>query len=292
MISATFPYEKKQREVLGRSMASVDEGQGDPLVFLHGNPTSSYLWRNNIPHVLELGRCIAPDLIGMGDSEKLPDSGPGAYTFVEHRRYLDALLDQLGVKERVTLVVHDWGSALGFDWAYRHPNAVRGIAYLEAIAQPRNFREMPDPLRQAFQALRSPKGEQMVLEQNFFIEVMLPSGMLRRLTEQEMAHYRRPWAEPGEARRPMLSWPRQAPFDGEPADVTEIVTTYGTWLSHSSIPKLYIQGDPGGMPQSERAFCRAFPAQREITVPGLHFLQEDAPDEIGIALASWLHTLA
>ena len=281
MISATFPYEKKQREVLGRSMASVDEGQGDPLVFLHGNPTSSYLWRNIIPHVLELGRCIAPDLIGMGDSEKLPDSGPGAYTFVEHRRYLDAFLDQLGVKQRVTLVVHDWGSALGFDWAYRHPNAVRGIAYLEAIAQPRNFREMPDPLRQAFQALRSPKGEQMVLEQNFFIEVMLPSGMLRRLTEQEMAHYRR-----------MLSWPRQAPFDGEPADVTEIVTAYGTWLSHSSIPKLYIQGDPGGMPQSERAFCRAFPAQREITVPGLHFLQEDAPDEIGVALASWLHTLA
>ena len=272
--------------------APAREGQGDPLVFLHGNPTSSYLWRNIIPHVLELGRCIAPDLIGMGDSEKLPDSGPGAYTFVEHRRYLDALLDQLGVKERVTLVVHDWGSALGFDWAYRHPNAVRGIAYLEAIAQPRNFREMPDPLRQAFQALRSPKGEQMVLEQNFFIEVMLPSGMLRRLTEQEMAHYRRPWAEPGEARRPMLSWPRQAPFDGEPADVTEIVTAYGTWLSHSSIPKLYIQGDPGGMPQSERAFCRAFPAQREITVPGLHFLQEDAPDEIGVALASWLRTLA
>jgi haloalkane dehalogenase len=292
MISATFPYEKKQREVLGRSMASVDEGQGDPLVFLHGNPTSSYLWRNIIPHVLELGRCIAPDLIGMGDSEKLSDSGPGAYTFVEHRRYLDALLDQLGVKERVTLVVHDWGSALGFDWAYRHPDAVRGIAYLEAIAQPRNLREMPEPLRQAFQALRSPRGEQMVLEQNFFIEVMLPSGMLRRLTEQEMAHYRRPWAEPGEARRPMLSWPRQAPFDGEPADVTEIVTAYGTWLSHSSIPKLYIQGDPGGMPQSERAFCRAFPAQREITVPGLHFLQEDAPDEIGVALASWLHNLA
>jgi haloalkane dehalogenase len=292
MISATFPYEKKQREVLGRSMASVDEGQGDPIVFLHGNPTSSYLWRNVIPHVLSLGRCIAPDLIGMGDSEKLPDSGPGAYTFVEHRSFLDAFLDQLEVRERVTLLVHDWGSALGFDWAYRHPDAVRGIAYMEAIVKPRNFREMPEPLRQAFQALRSPRGEQMVLEQNFFIEVMLPSGMLRRLTEQEMAHYRRPWAEPGEARRPMLSWPRQAPFDGEPADVTEIVTAYGTWLSHSSIPKLYIQGDPGGMPQSERAFCRAFPAQREITVPGLHFLQEDAPDEIGVALASWLHNLA
>ncbi len=292
MISASFPYEKKQREVLGRSMASVDEGQGAPIVFLHGNPTSSYLWRNVLPHVLELGRCIAPDLIGMGDSQKLPDSGPGAYAFVDHRRYLDAFLDRLGVKERVTLVVHDWGSALGFDWAYRHPDAVRGIAYLEAIAKPRHWSEMPEPLRQTFQALRSPAGEQMVLEQNFFIEVMLPSGMLRHLTEEEMAHYRRPWAEPGEARRPMLSWPRQAPFDGEPADVTEIVTAYGAWLSHSPMPKLYIQGDPGAMPQSERAFCRAFPSQREITVPGLHFLQEDAPDEIGVALASWLHTLA
>ena len=292
MISATFPYEKKQREVLGQSMAYIDEGQGDPIVFLHGNPTSSYLWRNVIPHVLSLGRCIAPDLIGMGDSQKLPDSGPGSYTFVDHRRYLDALLDRLGVRERVTLVVHDWGSALGFDWAYRHQDAVRGIAYLEAIAMPRHWSEMPEPLRQTFQALRSPAGEQMVLEQNFFIEVLLPSGMLRRLTEEEMQAYRRPWAQPGEGRRPMLSWPRQAPYDGEPADVTEIVTTYGAWLSHSPIPKLFIQGEPGGMAPSERAFCRSFPAQREVTVPGIHFLQEDAPDEIGIALANWLRTLA
>lgn len=201
MISATFPYEKKHLEVLGRSMAYVDEGQSDPIVFLHGNPTSSYLWRNVIPHVLSLGRCIAPDLIGMGDSEKLPDSGPGSYTFVEHRRYLDALLDLLGMKQRVTLVVHDWGSALGFDWAYRHQDAVRGIAYLEAIAMPRNFREMPESLRQTFQALRSPTGEQMVLRENIFIEVLLQSGMLRQLTEEEMQEYRRPWVEPGETRR-------------------------------------------------------------------------------------------
>jgi haloalkane dehalogenase len=291
MISATFPYEKKRLEVLGRSMAYVDEGQSDPIVFLHGNPTFSYLWRNVIPHVLSLGRCIAPDLIGMGDSEKLPDSGPGSYTFVEHRRYLDALLDRLSMKQRVTLVVHDWGSALGFDWAYRHQDAVRGIAYLEAITMPRTFREMPESLRQTFQALRSPAGEQMVLEQNFFIEVLLQSGTLRQLTEEEMQAYRRPWVEPGETRRPMLSWPRQAPYDGEPADVTEIVTTYGAWLSHSSIPKLFIQGEPGGIALSERAFCRSFPAQREVTVPGLHFLQEDAPDEIGEALALWMHTL-
>lgn len=292
MISATFPYEKKQREVLGRSMASVDKGQGDPIVFLHGNPTSSYLWRNVIPHVLELGRCIAPDLIGMGDSEKLPDSGPTSYTFVEHRRYLDALLNQLGVKERVILVVHDWGSALGFDWAYRHQDAVRGIAYMEALVKPRSWSEIPPPFREYLQAVRSPAGEQMVLEQNYFVEHILPGGMLRRLTEGEMAHYRRPFAEAGEARRPTLTWPRQAPFDGEPADVTEIITAYGAWLSQSPIPKCYIQGDPGSMPQSERAFCRTWPSQSEITVRGLHFLQEDAPDEIGVALASWLHTLA
>jgi haloalkane dehalogenase len=292
MMSATFPYEKKHREVLGRGMAYVDEGRGDPIVFLHGNPTSSYLWRNVIPHVLTLGRCIAPDLIGMGDSEKLPDSGPGSYTFVEHRRYLDALLDRLGVRERVTLVLHDWGSALGFDWAYRHQDAVRGIAYLEAIVMPRHWSEMPEPLHQTFQALRSPAGERMVLEQNFFIEVLLQSGMLRCLTDEEMHEYRRPWAEPGEGRRPMLSWPRQAPYDDGPAEVTEIVTTYGAWLSVSPVPKLFIQGEPGGMMPSERAFCQRFPEQREITVPGIHFLQEDAPFEIGIALANWLHRLA
>jgi haloalkane dehalogenase len=292
MRSAAFPYEKKRVEVLGRSMAYVDEGQGDPIVFLHGNPTSSYLWRNIIPHVQGLGRCLAPDLIGMGDSEKLPDSGPGSYTFVEHRRYLDALLDQLSVKERVTLVLHDWGSALGFDWAFRHPDAVRGMAYMEAITRPRKWGEMHEAIRPAFQALRSPTGEQMVLEDNFFVEVILPKGVLHPLTEEEMAQYRRPFAEPGEARRPTLSWPRQIPLDGEPAEMMEIITAYGAWLSRSSIPKLFIQGEPGTMPQSERAFCRAFPAQRAVSVQGLHFLQEDAPDEVGVALASWLPTLA
>lgn len=241
MMSATFPYEKKHREVLGQSMAYVDEGQGDPIVFLHGNPPSSSLWRNVLPHADNVGRDAAPDIIGMGDSEKLPDSGPDSYTFAQHRRYLDALLDRLGVRERVTLVVHDWGSALGFDWAYRHQDAVRGIAYLEAIVMPRKFSEMPEPLRQTFQALLSSAGEQMVLEQNIFIEVLLQSGMLRQLTQEELQEYHRPWADPGEGRRPMLSWPRQAPYDGEPADVTEIATTYGAWLSRSLIPKLFME---------------------------------------------------
>lgn len=290
--SAAFPYEKKHLEVLGRSMAYVDEGQGDPLVFLHGNPTSSYLWRNIIPHVQGLGRCIALDLIGMGDSEKLPNSGQRSYTFFEHRRFLDELLDLLGIRERVTLVLHDWGSVLGFDWAFRHPEAIRGIAYMEAITKPRQWSEMHEAVRPAFQALRSPAGEQMVLEDNFFIEVMLPKGVLHPLTEEEMVQYRRPFAEPGEARRPTLSWPRQIPLDGEPAEMVEIVTAYGAWLSESSIPKLFIQGDPGSMSQSERAFCLAFPMQHMVTVPGLHFLQEDSPDEVGVALANWLPTLA
>ncbi len=291
MISATFPYQKKRQLVLGQEMAYVEVGNGDPIVFLHGNPTSSYLWRNIISYLQGLGRCIAPDLIGMGDSDKLPNSGPNSYTFIEHRSFLDALLDLLGVHQRVTFVVHDWGSALGFDWAYRHPDAVRGIAYMEAIVKPGTWSEMPEPARKIFQALRSPAGEQMVLEQNSFIEVNLPNTILRRLTEEEMAHYRRPFAEPGEARRPTLSWPRQLPFDGEPADVTEIVTAYGEWLSRSNIPKLYIQSDPGTMLPSAREFCRAWPAQSEVTVRARHYPQEDSPDEVGQAIANWLQHL-
>ncbi len=187
--------------------------------------------------------------------------------------------------------MHDWGSALGFDWANRHRDAVKGIAYMEAIVQPRVWSEMPEPIRQTFQALRSPAGEQMILEHNSFVEAMLPRAILRTLTEEEMEHYRRPFAEPGEGRRPTLSWPRQIPMDGEPADVTEIVTAFARWLSHSDVPKLFIQGVPGTMPQTSRDFCRTWPAQSEVTVRGLHFLQEDVPDEIGTALATWLQTL-
>lgn len=291
MKSATFPYQKKRQQVLGLEMAYVEAGSGDPIVFLHGNPTSSYLWRNILPYAEPSGRIIAPDLIGMGDSAKLPNSGPASYTFVEHRRYLDALLDALDVRDRVTLVVHDWGSALGFDWAYRHPDAVRGIAYMEAIVKPYTWSEFPEPARKVFQALRSPAGEQIILEQNAFIEGNLPNTLLRRLTEEEMDQYRRPFVEPGEARRPMLTWARQLPFDGEPADVTEIVTAYGAWLSGSSLPKFFIQCEPGTMQPDARAFCRAWPAQSEITVRGLHYPQEDAPDEVGQGIASWLHHL-
>ncbi|MFN8492460.1 MAG: haloalkane dehalogenase [Caldilineaceae bacterium] len=290
MISATFPYQKQQQQVLGLVMAYVDEGQGDPIVFLHGNPASAYLWRNVMPYLAGLGRLIAPDLIGMGDSQKLPNSGPASYTFVEHRRYLDTLLEQLGSKERVTLVVHDWGSALGFDWAYRHPAAVRGIAYMEAIVRPRAWSEMTETARKVFQAYRSPAGEQMVLQENRFIEFNLPNTVLRPLTEEEIAHYRQPFAEPGEGRRPMLTWARQLPIDGEPADVTAIVTSYGDWLAQSTVPKLFVHCEPGTLSPNELAFCRSWPTQREITVRARHYPQEDAPAEVGLALANWLQT--
>ncbi|MGZ3678770.1 MAG: haloalkane dehalogenase [Ktedonobacterales bacterium] len=289
MISAAFPYQKRRLQVLGSEMTYVEVGEGDPIVLLHGNPTSSYLWRNVLPHLQPLGRCIAPDLIGMGDSDKLPDSGPSSYRFVEHRRYLDALLEGLGVRERVTLVIQDWGSALGFDWANRHRDAVRGIAYFESLVRPIAWDEFSEGQRGFFQALRSPAGEAIVLQQNLFLEQLLPGGVLRKLSEEEMTWYRRPFLRPGEDRRPILTFARQLPIDGEPADVTEIVSSYADWLSHSSVPKLFINGEPGAiLTGSRRDFCRTWPAQREVTVRGLHFLQEDSPDELGQAIAGWL----
>ncbi len=280
---------KKRAQVKGLSMAYVEAGAGDPIVLLHGNPTSSYLWRNIIPHLEGLGRCIAPDLIGMGDSDKLESSGPDRYRFVEHRKYLDALLETLGVAANVTLVIHDWGSALGFDWAYRHPDTIRGIAYMEALVQPVTWDGWPGQARQIFQAFRSPAGEDMVLEKNVFVEAVLPGSVLRGLSDAEMAVYRRPFAEVGEARRPTLTWPRQIPIEGEPADVCEIVKRYGDWLATAPVPKLFVNAEPGAiLTGPQREFCRSWPNQNEVTVKGSHFIQEDSPDEIGQAIADWL----
>src|SRR3954468_18479854 len=239
-ISADFPFEKQRAPVPGKEMAYVDVGEGDPIVLLHGNPTSSYLWRNIIPHLAGLGRCIAPDLIGMGDSEKLDSPGPDSYTFVEHRRYLDGFLDAVGVTENVVFVIHDWGSALGLDWMNRHRDAAIGVAYMEAIVQPVTWDTWPEAARGIFQAFRSPAGETMVLDKNVFVERVLPGSVLRTLTTDEMAEYRRPYLEPGESRRPTLTWPRQIPIEGEPADVTAIVAAYADWLAQSEIPKLLI----------------------------------------------------
>ncbi len=293
MIPATTRYTKKTVEVHGAKMAVIDEGSGDPIVFLHGNPTSSYLWRNVMPHLEGRGRLIAPDLIGMGDSQKLPDSGPDRYTFVEHRRYLDGLLEQLGVNANVTLVIHDWGSALGFDWANRHRDAMKGIAYMEGIVKPVTWDAWPENARGIFQAFRSPAGEDVVLEKNVFVERVLPSAILRDMDDEAMAEYIRPFANPGEDRRPTLTWPRQIPIDGEPAEVVEIVSAYGAWLKESPLPKLFINAEPGSiLTGPQREFCRSWPNQEEVTVAGAHFVQEDSPDEIGQAVADWLGRIA
>jgi haloalkane dehalogenase len=291
MPSAAEPA-KKRVAVHGRSMAYVEAGTGNPIVFLHGNPTSSYLWRNVMPHLEGLGRCIAPDLIGMGDSDKLENSGPDSYRFVEHRDHLDGLLEALGVTQRVTVAGHDWGSALGFDWANRHRERVRGIAYMEAIVRPLAWAEWPEGIQELFRGFRSEAGEEMVLDKNVFVERVLPGSVLRGLTDQEMAVYRRPYLEPGEARRPTLTWPRQIPLDGEPADVVGIVQSYVDWLSESDVPKLFVNAEPGAiLVGAQREFCRSWPNQSEVTVSGSHFIQEDSPDEIGRALADWYRTL-
>jgi len=282
------PLTESFAEVEGRRMAYHESGEGEPVVFLHGNPTSSYLWRNVVPHLSGRARCIVPDLIGMGDSDKLDDPGPGSYRFVEHRLYLDGLLEQLELGDHVTLVVHDWGSALGFDWANRHRDRVGGLAYMEAIVKPLTWDSWPEDARGIFQGFRSEAGEAMVIEQNLFVEAVLPASIMRRLSEAEHDEYRRPFVEPRH-RRPTLTWPREIPIEGEPADVTEIVESYSEWLPTSGVPKLFINAEPGAILTGEqREFCRSWDNQAEVTVSGIHFIQEDSPDEIGGAIADWL----
>ncbi|HYB72406.1 MAG TPA: haloalkane dehalogenase [Candidatus Sulfotelmatobacter sp.] len=278
------PYARQRIRVLDTEMAYVEAGAGDPAVFLHGNPTSSYLWRNVIPHVEGVARCLAPDLIGMGDSGAAPS---GSYRFADHARYLDAWFQALGLTRNVTLVGHDWGSALAFHWAHRHPERIRGIVYMEGIVRPLRWEEWPQPARAIFQAMRSPAGEEVVLQKNVFVERILPASVLRELTPAEMDAYRRPFREPGERRRPMLSWPREIPLDGEPADVVAIVEGYARWLASSDVPKLFLNAHPGSiLVGPQREFCRTWPNQQEVTVRGSHFIQEDSPAEIGRAIAA------
>jgi haloalkane dehalogenase len=289
-ISDRDPYSRKRMNVGGAEMAYTDVGAGDPIVFLHGNPTSSYLWRNVIPHLSNMGRCLAPDLIGMGQSGKAPD---GAYRFVDHARYLDEWFNSLSLNRNVTLVVHDWGSALGFHWAYRKRDAVKGIAYMEAIVTPLRWTDWPDAARKMFQLMRSPAGEELVLTKNVFVERILPASILRKLTDNEMAAYRKPYRDSGESRRPTLTWPRQIPIEGDPADVTAIVENYAEWLGAAdSPPKLFINADPGSiLVGRQRELCRKWPNQHEVTVKGAHFIQEDSPHEIGMAIAEWYKSL-
>ena len=289
MISADPRYERKFITIKGRQMAYVDEGQGDAIVFQHGNPTSSYLWRNIMPHCEGLGRLIACDLIGMGESEKLDNSGPDRYTYAEQRDYLFALWDQIGVGDNVIFVIHDWGSALGFDWSNQNRDRVRGLAYMEAVVKTLNWSDFPDLGRKVFQGFRSEAGESMILDKNMFVERVLPGAVIRDMTEAEMNEYRKPYLTEGEDRRPTLTWPRQIPIEGEPENVCRIVDDYGAWLAQSDVPKLFINAAPGSILTGEqREFCRTWPNQTEVTVNGIHFVQEDSPDEIGHAVAAFV----
>ncbi|MDT5290927.1 MAG: haloalkane dehalogenase [Mycobacterium sp.] len=292
-MSGAKPYGQLQyKEINGARMAYVDEGAGDAVVFQHGNPTSSYLWRNVMPHLEGLGRLVACDLIGMGGSDKLGDSGPDRYHYAEQREFLFALWDSLDLGDRVVLVLHDWGSALGFDWAKQHRDRVAGIAYMEAIAMPIGWADFPGPESDVFKGFRSPAGESMVLEQNLFVEAVLPGGIQRKLSDEEMDHYREPFRRPGEDRRPTLSWPRNIPIEGEPADVVAIVESYGAWLAQSDVPKLFVNAEPGAIIRGRvRDFVRSWPHQAEVTVPGVHFIQEDSPAEIGSAVADFVRGL-
>lgn len=283
MTDGSYRYET----VLGLRLAYREAGSGDPILLLHGNPTSSYLWRQVIPHLSPLGRVIAPDLIGMGRSDKLPASGPGSYRFAEHRRFLERFIEQLGLAERVVLVGHDWGGALAFDWARRHPAGVRGIAHMEAIIGPRSWSEVSDELRQFLRRLRSPDGEDLVLKDNVFVE-RLPAVTLH-LTEADLVEYRAPFLVAGESRRPTLTWPRELPFEGEPSDVHADASAWFRWMESSGVPKLLVRAEPGAIVTGHvLARCRRWANQHEVSVRARHFVPEDAGDEVGKALASWM----
>lgn len=290
MAAATTP--KKRVQVLDQQMAYVEMGSGDPIVFQHGNPTSSYLWRNILPKLANYGRCIAIDLIGMGDSEKLSDSGPERYTFGEQASFFEAALAALDIKNNVVLVLHDWGSALGFDWARRHESVLKGICYMEAIVRPLTWNEWPEASRSIFQGFRSSAGEEMILDKNLFVERVLPGSVMRKMTDEEMSVYREPYLQSGEDRRPMLTWPRQIPIDGEPDSVVRIVRDYADWLESSDVPKLFINAEPGAiLIGDQREFCRSWSNQTEVTVRGSHFIQEDSPEDISKAIQDWLSVL-
>jgi haloalkane dehalogenase len=287
-VATMSEIEKKFVEVNGRQMAYVEQGEGDPIVFLHGNPTSSYLWRHVMAGCQGMGRLLAPDLIGMGDSEKLDDVGPDSYRFVEHSEYLDGWFEAVGATDNVTLVIHDWGSALGFHRAARHPEQIKGICFMEAIVAPVEWEAWPEAARGIFEGFRSDAGESLILEKNLFVEGVLPASIIRDLSEEEHNEYRRPYLEGGETRRPTLTWPREIPLAGEPADVVAIVEAYGRHLLSSDVPKLFINADPGSiLVGPQREFCRSWPNVTEVTVPGLHFIQEDSGPEIAAAIREW-----
>ena len=283
--------EKKNIKVLGKNMSYVEKGEGDPIIFQHGNPTSSYLWRNIIPYVENQGRCIAIDLIGMGDSDKLTDKGNNTYSYHVQKKYFDSCMEELEINKNITFVIHDWGSALGFNWAYEHQQDIKGICYMEAIVKNITWDDWPEDAKSIFQGFRSDAGEDLILKKNLFIEGILPNAIIRKLTKSEMSVYRRPFIKEID-RRPTLDWPRQIPINNEPEDVCKIVEDYSSWMSINEIPKLFINADPGSiLTGKQREFCRKWKNQQELTVKGNHFIQEDSPEEIGEAISNWYRNL-
>ena len=284
-------FEKRFINVLGKKLAYVEKGHGDPIIFLHGNPTSSYLWRNIIPYLEDHGRCIAVDLIGMGDSEKLEDNGNMTYSYQVHQEYLSEFLEIMSINENVILILHDWGSALGFNWAYDNAEKVKGICYMEAIVKPMQWVDWNEDARGIFQGFRSAAGEEMIFKKNLFIEAVLPGSILRKLSDEEMNEYRRPFNDET-SRRPMLDWPRQIPLENEPPEICKIVESYSQWMVKNELPKLFINAEPGAiLIGNQREFCRTWKNQKEVTVKGSHFIQEDSPNEIGSAIFDWLSGL-
>lgn len=282
------PVQKSYANIGEHRIAYVEAGQGRTVVLLHGNPTSSYLWRLVTPALGHL-RTVTPDLLGMGDSSRLPTVGPSSYRFFEHFAVVEQFLNSVAGGEPVDLVLHDWGSALGFHYAHLHPERVRSLSYMEALVCPLTWDDWPEGGRNIFRGFRSERGEELVLERNLFLEAVLPGSILRTLAAEELDEYRRPFLKPGEDRRPMLTWPRELPIDGEPADVCAAVAAYGRFLSNSDLPKLFINADPGSILVGRpREYCRGFPNQKEVTVRGLHFIQEDSGAEIGQAIADFL----
>ena len=284
--------DKKKISIDGKEIAYHQQGSGEPIVFLHGNPTSSYLWRNITPYLHDQASCISMDLIGMGDSDKLDNPDTNSYRFEEHFYYVEKAIKDLTNNEKVTLVVHDWGSALGFHWSYKHPELIKGIAYMEAIVKEMTWDDWDKNAKSIFQGFRSDAGEDLVLEKNYFVEKVLPGSIIRTLDADEMNEYRRPFLSSGEDRRPTLSWPREIPIEGEPGNVCQIVNEYAEWMKTNNIPKLFINAEPGAITTGKiRDFCRSWKNQTEVTVKGIHFIQEDSPDEIGKALSKWYKEL-
>ena len=283
---------KKFIKIKNKNIAYIDEGKGNILLFIHGNPTSSYLWRNIINSLKNNYRCIAPDLIGMGESDKLDNPSQENYSLKEHIKWFDDFINGIKLDKKIILVIHDWGSAIGFDFAKKKPKRIAGIVYMEAIVRPMKWNEWPENATKAFKLLRSEAGEELILEKNIFVERILPSSIIRKLSDEEMNEYRRPFMEEI-ARRPTLDWPRHIPINDEPPEMVSIVSSYEQWMSENEIPKLFINAEPGTiLVGRQRECCRKWKNQQEITVTGSHFIQEDSPHEIGEAINTWMNELA